>query len=130
MAVQLLIDELEDLTESIVRKGCEPGKCDTKELLADLQQRTALIGQLSEALRSSPPLSYPEYNRLIIIQAQGQKIQASLEQMRGLIAAEMSGFGRDRMYADRLASQLPDISPASKLDRSRETPEPHNRHRY
>ena len=102
-----LLPQLERLTASILKESAAPDNYDPEHLNASLEQRSALVRQLSDCVTSSPPVSYTEYNRLVIVHFQGGQIEANLRNMRRGIATELSCGARDRRYADRIAGQFP-----------------------
>lgn len=102
-----ILDALERLTGSLLTDSAGAGKCDLADVAGCLQQRATLLRQLSACLAASPPVNYTDYNRLVIVHFQGGQIEANLRKIRSGIAADLSCGARDRLYAERIADQLP-----------------------
>jgi hypothetical protein len=76
-------------------------------LLSDaIEERRKLIEKLQPVLASHAPLSYSEWNRLVVIHHQGSRIQANLERIRSQMALELGGNARGRLFLERVTSLI------------------------
>ena len=71
-----------------------------------IQRRSVLIRQLSEKLRGVA-LSYTDFNRLVIISFQGQRLQEQMIDLRVRLGTSLAANRQQRNYAERLLSCLP-----------------------
>ena len=79
---------------------------DTVQVLKLIQQRRKLIEQLQPLLAVHAPLSYIEWNRLMVIHHQGSRIQENLAITRNRLALELAGNAQGRMFLDRVKSMI------------------------
>ncbi len=71
-----------------------------------LTERAKLIAELAAVLTSGEDLSYQQYNRLLIICAQGGQIASSLIAQRSALSELVMQAQRKRAYADRLRGMI------------------------
>jgi hypothetical protein len=100
------LDQVEKLTDSILKHSTVGTSCAGGERELAIQQRGALIQRLAQLLQSSPPVGYEEYNRIIILHVQGEQINANLQRIRSSIMAQLNTSSRDRLFAERIADQF------------------------
>lgn len=100
-----LLSRLEDLTAEAV-KVTNPALNESVDTIAALEligQRGALINQLNTALSSpAEPLSYADFNRLIVIHFQGRQAESNLIHHRNQLANLLSTNTRERALLDRI----------------------------
>ena len=78
----------------------------TVQVLELIQQRRKLIEQLQPLLIARSPVSYMEWNRLVVINHQGARIQENLSSTRNRVARELAGNASGRMFLDRVTSMI------------------------
>jgi hypothetical protein len=104
-SVDGLLSRLEDLTAEAA-KATNPALHELVDTLAALEligRRGALINELSSALSSFiEPLSYTDYNRLIVIHFQGRQAESNLISYRNQLANLLSTNTRERTLLDRI----------------------------
>lgn len=74
-----------------------------------IRQRALLIRQLAGEIASGRFVAEAERERLSGVHRQGELINANLLEARTRVADEINRGGRERLFADRLASQIPAI---------------------
>lgn len=79
---------------------------DTVQVLELIRERGALLEQLKPVLASQAPVSYIEWNRLVIIHHQGSRILENLQQVRNRVALEIGANSSGRVFLQRVTSLL------------------------
>ena len=79
---------------------------DTIEALDLVEERGTLLRGLKEVLSQVPQLTYIEWNRLVIVQFQGTRIEANLNLVRSTLAAQLSGNAQDRALLARMTGAV------------------------
>ena len=105
-----LLTSLEELTANAfsLTASTPDRNADFERSLELIQQRSVLIRELSEKL-CGIELSYTDFNRLVIISFQGQRLQEQMIDLRARLASSTSlaANRQQRNYAERLLSCLP-----------------------
>jgi hypothetical protein len=101
--------ELEDLLSRLEQVSAEAAESSNPLLAGAIEERGKLIEQIQPVLASHVPLSYSEWNRLVIVHHQGSRIQENLENIRNQVVLELGGNTRGRLFLERVTSM---ISPA------------------
>jgi hypothetical protein len=108
-SVEGLLSRLEDLTAEAVKatNPALPEAVDAIAALALIGQRGALISELKSALSSpAEPLSYTDFNRLIVIHFQGRQTESHLIDYRNQLANLLSTNSRERTLFDRITGMV------------------------
>jgi hypothetical protein len=71
-----------------------------------IEKRGALIAELNNVLRTSEPLSYSEWNRLVIVHYQGNRIQANLLGLRSQAVVALADNARAQAFIERLTGAV------------------------
>lgn len=79
---------------------------DTVQVLELIKARGQLIAQLQPVLASHAPVSYVEWNRLVVIHHQGSRILENLMQVRTRVAVELGANSSGRVFLQRVTSML------------------------
>ena len=69
---------MEKLTEALLKQSQNPDMSRLLEVNTAIQQRSAMVLELNAAVKSSAPLPYSQYNRLIVLRFQGEQIRTQL----------------------------------------------------
>jgi hypothetical protein len=78
----------------------------TVQVLELIRERGLLIEQLKPELAARAPVSYIEWNRLVIIHHQGARILENLKQVRSQVALELGANSSGRVFLQRVTSLL------------------------
>jgi hypothetical protein len=104
-SVEGLLGRLEDLTAEAV-KTTNPALPEAVDPIAALEligRRGALINELNSALSlPAEPLSYTDFNRLIVIHFQGRQAESHLVDYRNQLANLLFTNTRERTLFDRI----------------------------
>jgi hypothetical protein len=107
-AVHQLLTRLEevsakavDATDIVPRDGL-----DTAVASSLIEERGALIAELNDVLRAAEPVSYIEWNRLVVVQYQGNRIQANLLRFRSQAVLALAGNARAQAFIERLSGAI------------------------
>lgn len=88
-------------------------KVDTIQVRELLQCRRELIALLQPALAANAPVSYVEWNRMVVIHHQGLRIQENLAKVRSQLAFELGANANGRMFLQRVTNMIAsDVNPA------------------
>ena len=103
-----LLTSLEEVTANAfsLTASTPDRNADFERSLELIQQRSVLIRELSEKL-CGIELSYTDFNRLVIISFQGQRLQEQMIDLRARLATSLAANRQQRNYAERLLSCLP-----------------------
>ena len=107
--VEGLLGRLEDLTAEAV-KATNPALPEAVDPIAALEligRRGALINELKSALSlPAEPLSYTDFNRLVVIHFQGRQAESHLINYRNQLADLLSTNTRERTLFDRITGMV------------------------
>src|ERR1035441_1309140 len=107
--VEGLLGRLEDLTAEAV-KATNPALPEVVDPIAALEligRRGALINELKSALSlPAEPLSYTDFNRLVVIHFQGRQAESHLINYRNQLADLLSTNTRERTLFDRITGMV------------------------
>lgn len=92
-ALASLLQELEDLSAEALEQ-VSAGQL--KRAAESVRQRGVAVRHLQEALAAAGPVSYEEWNRLVVIHFQGNRVQEAFTQARAHLASELSAAGREQ----------------------------------
>lgn len=114
MSTQLeeLLSRLEELSTQAVDSS-DPAlhpSVDTVGILEFIRERGSLIEQLRPVLAAHSPVSYVEWNRLIVIHHQGARILENVNHVRSRVAFELGSNASGRHFLERVNSMLPPAS--------------------
>lgn len=90
---------------------------DTIAALDKIKERGSLVQQLNTELKSAGPLSYTDFNRLVIIHYQGSRAEENLRLVRNQLAGQLSANTRERAYLDCVTGGL-ETPPPTRLTNS------------
>ena len=79
---------------------------DAVAALDKITERGELVQQLNTELAVAGPLSYADFNRLVIIHYQGSRADENLKMTRSQLAGELSANTRERAFLDCLTGGL------------------------
>ena len=71
-----------------------------------IQERGSLLNQLQPILACDGSLTYPEWNRLVMIHRQGARLQENLIKARHKTALELGGNARGRVFLERVTGLI------------------------
>lgn len=94
-----LIEQLENISVQAIDAGTQ----DPVRALGLIQRRGVLIRKLSQELPAAETVSYEEWNRLVIVHAQGNRLHAMLCSVREELARQASVYAREQALMDTLA---------------------------
>lgn len=103
-----LLSRLEDVSAEAVRLT-DPALNDVADSAAAFEkvnERGGLVQQLNAELAAAHPLSYTDFNRLVVIHYQGSRVQENLRLTRNQIAGQLSANNRERAYFDCVTGGL------------------------
>jgi hypothetical protein len=101
--IEELLARLEEVSVELVDRS------DPMQVIELVRKRGELIRQLKPVLAVSSPVSYAEWNRLVVIHHQGHRIFENLTQMRARIALEIGANASGRLFLDRMTGFLPAV---------------------
>jgi hypothetical protein len=103
-----LLNQLEQISAEAV-KITDPSLNEAVNSIAALEtirQRGDLVQQLNTELTVAEPLSYTDFNRLVIIHYQGSRVEQNLQLTRQQLVSRLASGTRERAYLDCLTSGL------------------------
>lgn len=103
-----------DLTE--VTERSLPDAHNLLEVLDLITGRGALIEKLSVVLARSSPVSYSDWNRLVVIHSQGQRIGTNLAAKRNDILNQLALNAQGRAFLNRMTGLVEDPRTISSID--------------
>jgi hypothetical protein len=95
--VDQLLTQLEELSARAVDFAGEGNTVAAADVIAE---RGTAIERLKLAIASSEPLSYTDWNRLVVIHCQGNRIHANLQTAREQIASEVVECARENAFLE------------------------------
>jgi hypothetical protein len=98
--------QLEELFSRLEQVSTELAESSDPLLTDAIEERGELIEQLQRELVLQGPLSYSEWNRLVVIHHQGARIQENLLKIRNQVALELTGHSGGRMFLERVTSMI------------------------
>ena len=103
---ETLLRDLEEVTEQafLLTLADSCSDADFSRCLSHIEKRSALIRRLGSV---AGPLSYTDYNRLVIIGFQGQRLQENLMRLRMQLAAAVAANRQQSTYAERVLGCFP-----------------------
>ena len=112
-----LIDSLLPQLESVTARIFEMTEAalsagDNIVQISDLvSERGLLVKQLDDLLAKNSPLSYSDWNRLVVIHNQGQRIEMNLQSTRGRIVNQIAMNARGQAFLNCVAGvvETPDV---------------------
>jgi hypothetical protein len=106
--IEDLLTRLEELSAEAVDRSdpAQENGVDTLQVRALLQERGRLIEELQPVLAANAPVSYLEWNRIVIIHHQGSRIQENLVQTRNQVALDLRVNSSGRVFLDRVSSMI------------------------
>ena len=106
--LETLLKDLEDVTEQAFKLGGTETslEADFAQCLSLLERRNMLIRRLSGGAAEFA-LSYTDYNRLVIVGFQGQRLQENLLRLRMQLAAAVAANRQQSTYAERVLGCFP-----------------------
>ena len=107
-SIHELLSRLEDVSAEAVNitdLALNP-VVDTVTALNKIVERGELIQQLHTELAAAGPLSYTDFNRLVIIHYQGSRADENLKLTRSQLAGQLSSNTRERAFLDCLTGGL------------------------
>jgi hypothetical protein len=81
-------------------------RVDTTQVCELIQRRGELIEQLQPVLAANAPVSYLEWNRIVVVHHQGSRIQENLGKVRIQLALELGANSNGRMFLERVTSLI------------------------
>lgn len=106
--IEELLTRLEEVNSEAADRS-DPAlhqKVDTVQVLELVRERGKLLDQLKPVLAAHAPVSYMEWNRLVVIHHQGTRILENLHQVRMRVASELGANASGRVFLDRMNSLL------------------------
>jgi hypothetical protein len=106
------IDELLTRLEQLncqAMDGSDPAlqqSVDAVQVLELIRERGKLIEQLKPALAAHSPVSYVEWNRLVVIHRAGARILENLMTVRSRVASEIGSNASGRVFLERVTGLL------------------------
>ncbi len=103
-----LLTRLEEVNSRAV-EGSDPAlqpSVDTVGVLELIRERGQLLEQLRPVLAAHAPVSYVEWNRLVVIHHGGARILENLKQVRSRVASELGANSSGRYFLERVRSVL------------------------
>jgi hypothetical protein len=111
-----ILSRLENVSTEAVRIT-DPALNETPDSVAafeKISERGVLVQQLQAELGAAGPLSYPDFNRLVVIHHQGSRAEENLRLTRNQLAGRLSVHTRERAYLDCITGGL-NVPPATRL---------------
>jgi hypothetical protein len=107
-AVGRLLTHLEEVTAKAfdATDTARHDTLDPERALALIEERGVLIAELNDALRTAEPVSYTEWNRFVIMQYQGNGIQANLLGLRSQAVLALADNARAQAFIERLTGAV------------------------
>jgi hypothetical protein len=108
MSINDLLTRLESVSMEAM-KMTDPTANEVVDTIASdnkIQERGILVDQLNAELAAAGPLSYTDFNRLIIIHYQGSRTEENVQLARNQLAGELSLNTRGRAFLDCIAGGL------------------------
>jgi hypothetical protein len=103
--------ELTEMTERSLA-----GADNLLEVLDLLSHRGSLVERVSSLLAQSAPVSYSEWNRLVIIHYQGQRIDTNLSTKRADILSQLTANAQGQTFLNRMTSLVEAPHTASSIN--------------
>ena len=106
--LEQLLTRLEELSAQAVDCS-DPSlheRVDTLQIQNLVRERGELIQQLPPVLAAQGPVSYVEWNRIVIIHHQGSRIHENIERARNRLVVELSVNCSGRVFLDRMTGML------------------------
>lgn len=110
-----LLTRVEELT-TLAMDSSDPvlqQSVDMVQVLQLIRERGKLLDQIKPMLRSHAPVSYVEWNRLVVIHRAGARILENLSQARSRVTSEIAANSSGRLFFARvtgLLAQVPERS--------------------
>jgi hypothetical protein len=98
--------QLEELFSRLEHVSTELAESSDPLLTGAIEERGELIQQLQRVLALQDPLSYSEWNRLVVIHHQGSRIQENLEKIRNRVALQLTENTGGRVFLERVTSMI------------------------
>jgi hypothetical protein len=119
MSIDTLLSQLESVSAEAV-SITDPAVNETPDSVAALEkisERGVLVQQLHTELAAAGPLSYADFNRLVVIHYQGSRVEENLKLTRNQLAGQLSSNTRERAYLDCITGGL-NVPRATRLTNS------------
>lgn len=109
------MNELEDLLtrlEEVSARAdevCDPELVETAnidQVVELIKARGELIGQLQRLLASHSPVSFMEWNRLVVIHRQGTRLQENSQRVRSQVVRALAANSSGRVFLERVTGML------------------------
>jgi hypothetical protein len=78
----------------------------TFQVLEIIEERGRLIEELQPVLAAHAPVSYVEWNRLVVVHHQGSLLLENLRQVRSRLALELGANNNSRLFLERVTGML------------------------
>ncbi len=119
MSIDKLLSRLENVSTEAVRitDPVLDATPDSVVAFEKISERGVLLQQLCTELGAAGPLSYPDFNRLVVIHYQGSRAEENLRLMRNQLAGRLSSHTRERAYLDCITAGL-NAPPVTRLTNS------------
>lgn len=102
--------QIEELLVRLEEVNAQAVDCsDPVQVLELVRKRGELIRQLKPVLAAAAPVSYTEWNRLVVIHHQGNRIFENLIQVRARVALEIGANASGRLFLERMTGLLPAV---------------------
>ena len=119
MSIDELFSQLENVSAEAVRIT-DPALNEMAGSIAafeKISERGVLLQQLHAEIETAGPLSYTDFNRLVVIHYQGSRAEENLRLTRNQLAGRLSAHTRERAYLDCITGGL-NVPPATCLTNS------------
>ena len=117
LALEDLLSQLERITTEAVGAAAGAEKSDFDRAVRLIVQRGELVRQLHDVIAASGPLSYMEFNRMVVVHHQGAQIEAGMKKTRETLQHARAEAERQRAYANCLHRMVaPPVSAAHQID--------------